>query len=125
MSSFTTRFLGIAAIVLGVLVALRMLRILWLVPALALIGGGIVLYRYQKILGRTDRAVYAALWGVGLGVALLVGALVPALFVLAGATILLRGREAQVDALVRTRWQALGLSRRAALLASAVKGDKR
>jgi hypothetical protein len=117
MSSFPTRFWGIAAIVVGVLVAFKML---WLVPPLLLIAGGAVYYRYQKILGRTDRAVYAALWGVGLGVALLIGAFFPALLVLAGATILLRGREAQIDALVRARWQALGLGRRAALLASTV-----
>ena len=106
MSPLSTRVLGIAAIVVGVLVALRML---WLVPPMLLIGGGVVYYRYQKILGRTDRAVYGALWGVGLGLAMLLGVLFPALFVLAGATMLLRGREARVDGLLRARWQQVCL----------------
>ena len=117
MSSLTNRLLGIAAIVIGLLVAVRML---WLLPPLLLIGGGLVFYRYQKVLGRTDRALQGALWGVGLGIGLLTSLLFPAVFVLAGASLLLRGREAQIDAQLRGWWKVLAIGRQAKAIAAAV-----
>jgi hypothetical protein len=86
---------GIALIVLGVV---AIFNLWWLVPAAALGGAGVFAYRRSRALGRTGEAVQAALWGLGLAVLYLIGAIFPGILLLAGASLLLRGREQEADA---------------------------
>ncbi|MBP1468508.1 hypothetical protein EYB53_022540 [Candidatus Chloroploca sp. M-50] len=87
---------GLILIVLGVVAIFN----LWaLIPPALLAVGGVAIYRRQKALGRTGEAVQGMLWGVGL--AALLGFNVftlPGVLLLAGASLLLRGREAQAEA---------------------------
>jgi hypothetical protein len=48
-------------------------------------------------MGRTIEAVQGGLWGVGLALLFLTGFVWPGLLFLAGASILVRGREQQLD----------------------------
>jgi len=89
-----TRYAGIALIVLGVVAVLN----LWgLVPVALLAGGGYAIYRRQSALGRQNEAVQALLWGVGLALLTLLGVVWPGVLLLGGASLLLRGREAQAE----------------------------
>jgi hypothetical protein len=85
---------GIFLIVVGVV---AIFNLWWLVPAVALGGAGIFAYRRSRALGRTGEAVQAALWGLGLAVLYLIGAIFPGILLLAGASLLLRGREQAAD----------------------------
>jgi hypothetical protein len=85
---------GIFLIVVGVV---AIFNLWWLVPAVALGGAGIFAYRRSRALGRTGEAVQAALWGLGLAVLYLIGAIFPGILLLAGASLLLRGREQEAD----------------------------
>ena len=92
------RYAGFALIALG---AVAFLDLWWAIPLALLAGGGIAIYQRQRALGRTGEAVQALLWGVGLAVLLLLGTVFPGVLLLGGASLLLRGREAQADARVQ------------------------
>jgi hypothetical protein len=85
---------GIALIVLGVVAVFS----LWgLIPLALLAGGGYAIYRRQHALGRQNEAVQALLWGVGLAVLMVLDLLWPGVLLLGGASLLLRGHEAQAE----------------------------
>ena len=92
------RYAGFALIALGVV---AVFDLWWAIPLALLAGGGIAIYQRQRALGRTGEAVQALLWGVGLAVLLLLGTVFPGVLLLGGASLLLRGREAQADARVQ------------------------
>lgn len=92
------RYAGIALIALGVV---AIFNLWWAIPLALLAGGGIAIYQRQRALGRTGEAVQALLWGVGLAVLLLFSSIFPGVLLLGGASLLLRGREAQADAYVQ------------------------
>jgi hypothetical protein len=75
---------------------------LWslLLPA-ALLIGGVVAYQQRRRLGRTIEAVQVGMWGVGLALLFLIGFVWPGILFLAGASVLIRGREDRVDAYVQ------------------------
>lgn len=88
------RYAGIALIVLGVVAVFN----LWgLIPLALLAGGGYAIYRRQQALGRPNEAIQALLWGVGLAVLMALDAIWPGVLLLGGASLLLRGREAQAE----------------------------
>ena len=88
------RYAGIALIVLGVVAVLN----LWgLIPLALLAGGGYAIYRRQQALGRPNEAIQALLWGVGLAALMALDAVWPGVLLLGGASLLLRGREAQAE----------------------------
>lgn len=88
------RYAGIALIALGVVAVFD----LWgLIPVALLAGGGYAIYRRQRAFGRTGEAVQALLWGVGLAVLMVLGAIWPGVLLLGGASLLLHGREAQAE----------------------------
>lgn len=88
------RYAGIALIVLGVVAVFN----LWgLLPLALLAGGGYAIYRRQQALGRPNEAIQALLWGVGLAVLMALDAIWPGVLLLGGASLLLRGREAQAE----------------------------
>lgn len=89
---------GIALIVFGVV---AIFNLWWLVPATMLGGAGVFAYRRSRALGRTGEAVQAALWGLGLAVLYLIGAIFPGILLLAGASLLLRGHEPEADVRVQ------------------------
>jgi len=97
-----TRLIGLILITIGVV---AIFRLWWLVPVALLAGGGIVIYRRQRNLGRIDEAVQALLWGVGLALLSLFKLLWPGILILGGASLLLRGREAEVE---QRMWALLG-----------------
>ncbi|GIV92494.1 MAG: hypothetical protein KatS3mg056_1203 [Chloroflexus sp.] len=97
-----TRLIGILLIALGVV---TIFKLWWLVPIALLAGGGIAIYRRQRNLGRTDEAVQALLWGVGLALLSLFKLLWPGILLLGGVSLLLRGREAEVE---QRMWALLG-----------------
>ena len=69
----------------------------WLIWPGALIGLGAVAYTQRRQMGDTIAAVQAGLWLVGLGVLFLLHFVFPGVLFLAGASILARGREQQID----------------------------
>lgn len=73
------------------------LNLWWLIWPGALLAAGVMAYTQRRRLGRTVEAVQAGLWLIGLGVLFLLGFVFPGVLLLAGASILLRGREQQVD----------------------------
>ena len=95
---------------------------LWslLLPA-ALIVGGVVAYQQRRRLGRTIEAVQVGLWGVGLALLFLVGFVWPGILFLAGASVLIRGREDRVDLYVQ---QAAARLRRPRTAAHAVPAQR-
>ncbi|NTV63572.1 MAG: hypothetical protein HGA65_08560, partial [Oscillochloris sp.] len=95
-------------IVVGVV---AILNVWWAIPPVLLAGGGVAIYQRQRSMGRTSEAVQAGLWGVGLAVLLLLHFLIPGVLLLAGASLLLRGRELEADQRVR-QLLASALSRR-------------
>ncbi len=97
-----TRLIGLILITIGVV---AIFRLWWLVPVALLAGGGIVIYRRQRNLGRIDEAVQALLWGVGLALLSLFKLLWPGILILGGVSLLLRGREAEVE---QRMWALLG-----------------
>jgi hypothetical protein len=90
-----TAALGVFLIALGLVWWLNLWSLL--LPA-ALVIGGLVAYQQRRQLGRTIEAVQVGLWGVGLGLLFLVGFVWPGILFLAGASVLMRGREDRADA---------------------------
>ena len=83
---------------------------LWslLLPA-ALLIGGVAAYQQRRRLGRTVEGVQVGLWGVGLALLFMLHFIWPGVLFLAGASVLMRGRETNVDAYVQN---ALSQARR-------------
>jgi len=75
---------------------------LWalLLPA-ALLIGGVVAYQQRRRMGRTIEGVQVGLWGVGLALLFMLHFIWPGVLFLAGASVLVRGRETNVDAYVQ------------------------
>jgi hypothetical protein len=88
---------GIGLILLGFI---WWLNLWWLLPPGALIAGGVAAYIQRRAL-RTSEAVQVGLWGVGLGLLLLVDFLFPGILFLAGVSLLIRGREDRIDAQIQ------------------------
>ncbi len=89
-----TRTAGIALIALGIV---AIFNLWWLIPSALLAVGGLAIYRRQKALGRDGEAVQAALWGVGLALLMLADFLIPGVLLLGGVSLLMRGKEAEVE----------------------------
>lgn len=87
--------LGIALIVLGLV---WWLDLWWLIWPGALAVAGVLAYRQRRRMGRPVEAVQAGLWCIGLALLFLVGFVWPGLLFLAGVSVLIRGREAEIDA---------------------------
>ncbi|HWQ14744.1 MAG TPA: hypothetical protein VNL77_18240 [Roseiflexaceae bacterium] len=97
---------GAFLIVLGLVWWLNLWWLLW--PG-ALAAAGVAAYVQRRGMGRTVEAVQGGLWGVGLALLFLAGFVWPGVLFLAGASILLRGREHQLDDRVQ---RVLGRARR-------------
>lgn len=102
------RRVGGALLALGVIV---IFNLWWLVPAALLATGGIVIYRRQRAIGRTGEAVQGLLWGLGLALLLLLEFILPGVLLLGGVSLLLRGREAALEARVLGAIGSLGRRR--------------
>ena len=89
---------GVFLIGLGVVWWLHLWALL--LPA-ALLVGGVVAYQQRRRMGRTVEAVQVGLWGVGLALLFMLHFIWPGVLFLAGASILVRGRETNVDAYVQ------------------------
>jgi hypothetical protein len=76
------------------------LHLWWLVAPAALVAGGILAYRQRRQIGRPVEAVQALLWCFGLALLFLSHFWLGVLFV-AGLSLLLRGRELQVDSMIQ------------------------
>lgn len=96
--------LGMFFIVLGLV---WWLELWWLLIPGLLIGGGIHVYRKRRQLGRTIEAVQSGVWLVGLGALWLIDSIWPGILFLAGASLLLRGREDQFNTWLQ-RWAGYG-----------------
>jgi hypothetical protein len=92
-----TAVIGAFLIALGLVM---WLNLWWLIAPGALVAGGIVGYRQRRSLGRPAEAVQALLWCFGLALVFLTGFWL-GVVVLAGASLLLRGRELQADAMIQ------------------------
>jgi hypothetical protein len=102
--------IGIFLIGLGVMMWLNLWWLLW--PG-ALAVAGVLGYRERRRLGRPTEAVQAALWCIGLALLWLLGFVWPGVLFLAGTSVLIHGREMQIDEAVQRR-VAQARSRRAA-----------
>ncbi len=89
-----TRYLGIALIVLGLF---AVFRLWWLLPTMLLATAGGYIYLQRRRMGRIPEAVQSGLWLIGLAVLFLVDFLFPGILILAGASLLVRGHEAELD----------------------------
>jgi hypothetical protein len=96
-NSRRTLYGGIALIVLGIF---ALTGLWWMLPVLALAGGGAFMYVTRRRMGQLYEALVGGMWGIGLALTWLTGAWVAGLLLLGGATLLLRGREQRVDAVV-------------------------
>ena len=67
----------------------------------ALLVGGAAAYVQRRKLGRTVEAVQVGMWGAGLALLFMLGFVFPGVLLLAGASVLARGREGQIDAAVQ------------------------
>lgn len=108
LNSRQAKYLGIALIALGVF---TILRLWWLIPALVLAGAGIFVYMQRRGLGRVNEAVQFGLWGIGLALLTLVKLVFPGVLLLAGASLLLRGREQEIDNRVQALIARFGINR--------------
>jgi hypothetical protein len=97
---------GVFLIALGLVWWLNLWSLL--LPA-ALLIGGVVAYQQRRGMGRTIEAVQVGLWGIGLALLFMIGFVWPGVLFLAGASVLMRGRETNVDAYVQN---ALAQARR-------------
>lgn len=93
------RYLGIGLIILGVFAALK----LWglLLPIILGTAGG-YMYMQRRQMGRIGEAVQGGLWLFGLALAFLIHFVFPGVLLLAGASLLIRGREPEVDQRVQS-----------------------
>lgn len=105
-----TRNAGIVLLVLGIVF---LFNLWWFVPAALLAGGGAFAYSRSRALGRRGEAVQGALWGFGLALLYLIGAIFPGILLLAGASLLLRGKEDAADARIQTALAQITRRRRA------------
>lgn len=69
----------------------------WLVWPGVLAAAGVVAYNQRRKAGRVTEAVQAGLWLLGLSLVFLLHVVFPGIVLLIGASILIRGREQQVD----------------------------
>ena len=90
--------LGAFLIALGIVWWLNLWSLL--LPA-ALLVGGAVAYQQRRRMGRTVEAVQVGLWGVGLALLFMLHFVWPGVLFLAGASVLLRGRETNADTYVQ------------------------
>jgi len=90
--------LGAFLIGLGVIWWLNLWSLL--LPAALLIGGAVA-YQQRRRMGRTIEGVQVGLWGVGLALLFMLHFIWPGVLFLAGASVLARGRETNVDAYVQ------------------------
>ena len=90
--------LGIFLVALGLVWWLGLWSLI--LPA-ALLVGGAVAYQQRRSMGRTIEAVQVGLWGVGLAVLFMLHFVWPGVLFLAGASVLMRGREASADAYIQ------------------------
>ncbi|HJZ47627.1 MAG TPA: hypothetical protein VKE41_10700 [Roseiflexaceae bacterium] len=67
----------------------------------ALLVGGVIAYQQRRRMGRTVEGVQVGLWGVGLALLFMLHFVWPGVLFLAGASVLMRGRETNVDAYVQ------------------------
>ena len=102
--------IGIFLIGLGVMMWLNLWWLLW--PG-ALAVAGVLGYRERRRLGHPNEAVQAALWCMGLALLWLLGFVWPGVLFLAGTSVLIHGRETEIDAAIQ-RTVAQARSRRAA-----------
>jgi TM2 domain-containing membrane protein YozV len=93
-----TAFLGVFLIGLAIV---AWLNLWWLIFPLILAAGGVVGYVVRRAIGRTSEAVQVGIWGVGLALLALTGFWFPGILLLAGASLLARGREERIDAAVQ------------------------
>ncbi|MEN9936228.1 MAG: hypothetical protein RLZZ387_2807 [Chloroflexota bacterium] len=89
---------GVFLIGLGVVWWLNLWWLLW--PGM-LAAAGVTAYVQRRAMGRVVEAVQGGMWGVGLALLFLLGFVWPGLLFLAGASILARGREHQLDGRVQ------------------------
>ncbi|NJL04595.1 MAG: hypothetical protein HC911_06735 [Chloroflexaceae bacterium] len=95
MDRKTTVIIGTSLIVLGMVMAFG----LWgLLPVLGLSAAGAYLYTERRRVGRIGAAVQSGLWLIGLAVLFLIEFVMPGIIILAGLSLLARGREAELDA---------------------------
>lgn len=92
-----TVYAGIALIAFGVV---ALLNLWWLIPVALFAGVGYLVYTTRRSIGRYDEAIQGGLWGFGMALLWMIG-IWPAIILLAGASLLVRGREMQVDAKVQ------------------------
>jgi hypothetical protein len=92
-----TAAIGAFLIVLGLVM---WLHLWWLVAPGALVAGGVLAYRQRRRIGRPVEAVQALMWCFGLALIFLSHFWLGVLF-LAGLSLLLRGRELQIDAMIQ------------------------
>src|SRR5687767_3497773 len=103
---------GVFLVGLGVIALLNLWSLL--LPAVLLVGGAVA-YQQRRSMGRTVEAVQVGLWGVGLALLFMLGFIWPGVLFLAGASVLMRGRESNVDVYVQNALaQARGRQRPAA-----------
>lgn len=69
-----------------------------LLPVLGLSAAGAYLYTERRRAGRIGAAVQSGLWLIGLAVLFLIEFVTPGIIILAGLSLLARGREAELDA---------------------------
>jgi 4-amino-4-deoxy-L-arabinose transferase-like glycosyltransferase len=77
------------------------LNLWWLLVPAAVGAAGVAAYVQRRAMGRVVEAVQGGLWGLGLALLLLLGFVWPGLLFLAGASILARGREHELDGRVQ------------------------
>lgn len=95
MDRKTTVIIGTSLIVLGIVMAFG----LWgLLPVFGLSAAGAYLYTERRRVGRIEAAVQSGLWLIGLAVLFLIEFVMPGIIILAGISLLARGREAELDA---------------------------
>ena len=102
---------GILLIALGFI---WWLNLWWLIWPGALVAAGVIAYRQRRIVGRPVEAVQAALWCIGLALLFLLDFIWPGVLFLAGASVLIRGRETQIDEGIRRALVQAAKTRRAA-----------
>ena len=99
MQNTRTVTLGAILIVFGLF---WWLNLWWLTLPLALLAGGVAAYVQRRAMGRTAEAVQMLVWGAGLSGLLLLHFVWPGIVLLAGASLLLRGREHRADETIQT-----------------------
>lgn len=100
------RYIGIGLIILGVFAALQLW---WLLPPLILAGVGAYLYTERRREGRIVAAVQSGLWLFGMAVLFLFHFIIPGILVLAGASLLIRGREQETDRKISNWLDSVGI----------------